>query len=427
MIRAEARLILEGGRSRMPGQSPARIHSRASLLAALLVACSGEATAPPASEPEGRRLSVGETTACAIHSSAQIYCWGDNSSYMEFGEPVPGKFFVPEPYAVQLTNVASFAAGSSSHMCGITPAGSALCWGRDTFGQVGSGAPGVGGSPPAVVAGDVSWSDIVVGRIHTCGVSISGDGYCWGSNFAGEIGNASVPLGTSSHAPVPIDGSLRFMTVAAGWRHACGVTSDGSVYCWGENTVGQLGRGAADSTFHRTPAVVASTERFVALSLGGRHTCGLTTDGRALCWGENWAGQLGDGTAAPRSVPTPVAGGHRFRSISTSSGFAGGTGLNTSTQAQLAHTCALTDDGTPYCWGWNAVGQVGNGSTAQLQPTPVLVSRGLRLDELGTGGGYTCGRRGDALWCWGANARGQLGNGGIGNSAVPVPVAAPFN
>jgi alpha-tubulin suppressor-like RCC1 family protein len=323
----------------------------------LLVACSGDPTGPTQTVQDVRRLSVGETTVCAIHSSGQVYCWGENSGYMEFGEQIPGKFFVPAPYAVGLTNVARFAGGSSSHMCGMTPTDAAVCWGRNSFGQVGFGPIGMIGASPQLVAGDISWSDILVGRISTCGASTSGVGYCWGSNFAGEIGNESVPLGTSSPEPVAVEGGLTFSTVVSGWRHACGITTDGSAYCWGENTRGQLGLGEIDSTFHRTPMPVAGTERFVQLSLGGRHTCGLTVDHRALCWGENWAGQLGDGTAAPWSAPTPVAGELHFGSIVTSSGFAGGTGLDPSGQAQLAHTCALTEDGSPYCWGWNAAGR----------------------------------------------------------------------
>lgn len=396
-------------------------------MAVLLAACSGDITGPPDTESGIRRLSVGETTVCARHSSGQIYCWGDNSSFMEFGEHVPGKFFVPEPYPVGLANIAAFARGSSSHMCGTRASGEAVCWGRNSFGQVGSGAPTANGSAPMAVAGDITWSEISVGRISTCGVSTSGVAYCWGSNFAGEIGSESVPLGTSSVSPVPLEGDLTFTSVVPGWRHACGISTDGIAYCWGENTVGQLGLGGTDSVFHRTPAPVSGPDRFVELSLGGRHTCGITPDGRAMCWGENWAGQLGDGTAAPRSVPTAVAGGHRFRSIATSSGFAGGTGVTPSTQAQLAHTCALTADGSAYCWGWNAVGQTGNGTTAQFHFTPVAVSGGLRFDMLGVGGGYSCGMRGDAVWCWGANARGQLGNGGIANSPVPQAVAVPFN
>lgn len=399
-----------------------------SLAAGVLLACSGDATGPTQPTNDLRRLSVGESTVCAVHSSGTVYCWGDNSPYMQFGEPVSGKFFVAEPYAVAITNTERFAGGSSSHMCGISPTGTAICWGRQENGQLGAGSFGPSSaSSPRTVSGDISWSDIYVGRISTCGASTSGVGYCWGSNFAGEVGNTSVPLGTSSPAPVAVEGGLTFSTVVAGWRHSCGISTSGSVYCWGENTRGQLGRGTVDSAFHRTPAPVAGTDRFVQLSLGGRHSCGITTDGRAMCWGENWSGQLGDGTAAPSSVPTEVAGGHRFRFITTSSGFAGGTGVTPSTSAQLAHTCALTDNGTPYCWGWNGVGQIGNGSTAQFHFDPVPVSGGLRLEVIGTGGGFSCGMTGDAVWCWGANVRGQLGNAGIANSTVPTPAAAPFN
>lgn len=400
-------------------------HLAGALAAGALVACSGDPTGPTQPGTDTRRISVGESTVCAMHSSGTVYCWGDNTPYQQFGEQVPGKFFVAEPYAVALANPARLAGGSSIHMCAITPGGGAMCWGRASHGQLGSGSFGTPAAP-TMVAGDIAWSDIFVGRISTCGVSTAGVGYCWGSNNAGEIGNASIPLGTNSLGPVPVEGGLAFSSVVAGWRHSCGITTAGSVYCWGENTQGQLGRGQADSVFHQTPAPVAGTDRFVQLSLGGRHTCGITTDGRAMCWGENWAGQLGDGTASSRSVPTAVSGGHRFRMISTASGFAEGTGVTPTGQAQLAHTCALTDNGTPYCWGWNGVGQVGSGSSAQFIFEPVPVSGGLRLEVIGMGGGFSCGMTGDAVWCWGANLRGQLGNGGINSSTIPTRVAAPF-
>ena len=173
-----------------------------------------------------------------------------------------------------------------------------------------------------------------------------------------------------------------------------------------------------------------TTQQFIQLSLGTRSTCGITVNHQAFCWGENGTGQIGDGTAVDKAVPTPVAGGFRFSYIAVAPGFLdGSTTLPPNQifgQGNQAHTCALTESGKPYCWGLNTDGQVGDGTTVN-RLTPVAVSGALNLTSIALGGSATCGRLGNQVWCWGSNLLGQLGNGTFVNSSTPALVGAPFN
>jgi alpha-tubulin suppressor-like RCC1 family protein len=147
---------------------------------------------------------------------------------------------------------------------------------------------------------------------------------------------------------------LRPETITTGGHHSCGLTERGSAYCWGWNGEGQLGVGDENRIDRHYPTAVAGGLTFAQISAGGSHfsaggghTCSLTTDGAAYCWGRNAEGQLGDGTTTRHLVPQPVAGGLSFTQISV-----GGS-----------HTCALSATGAVYCWGSNYSGQLGDGTT----------------------------------------------------------------
>jgi alpha-tubulin suppressor-like RCC1 family protein len=176
---------------------------------------------------------------------------------------------------------------------------------------------------------------------------------------APESGQA---LATSSTAP------LAFRQVSAGGEHTCGVTTDDRAYCWGRNFSGELGDGT--TTDHSTPVAVTGGLRFRQVSAGGAHTCGLTTDDRAYCWGAG--GLLGDGTTTPRLNPVAVAGGRRFRQVSAGS----------------SHSCAVTPFDRAFCWGFNPSGQLGDGTTSR-RLTPVRVQgAGLLFRQVSAGEHY---------------------------------------
>ncbi|HEY9225230.1 MAG TPA: hypothetical protein VIP11_01200 [Gemmatimonadaceae bacterium] len=386
-----------------------------------------------------RRLATSALGACAIVTEG-VRCWGDNS-HTEFGFNF-GPASSPTPVVAVAASTfvpVEISGGFGHHFCGIGADRRGVCWGRNDFGQA-AATPfrltGIAAAPLSRL-----WSTLSVGRITTCGVVTDGDGLCWGPNQRGEIGNPATAPGAAAN-PNPtlvIANGVRFKQISAGWQHACGLSTEGVVYCWGNNLDGQLGISARDS-IHSTPTAIESSERFTSIAAAARHTCGITIDRRAFCWGQNAYGQLGDGTRMSHATPTPVAGGMKFVSIATSTFFIsalppevslppGTAPACTPTESGVpycwaAHTCALTEAGQPYCWGWNGWGQLGDG-TLETRVTPTAVSGSLTLNGLALGESSTCGMRGTTVWCWGGNTLGQLGDGTTTRRLVPTRVLLP--
>jgi alpha-tubulin suppressor-like RCC1 family protein len=268
---------------------------------------------------------------------------------------------------------------------------------------------------PVPVATDLKFVSIQAGASHTCALTSDGTAYCWGANDRGQLGD-----GTTNARLVPqaVTGGHTFRLITAGGfdiGHTCALTEQGEAYCWGDNERGQLGNGSGgfgqeDLDPHPVPAPVVGAPNFASLTAGlGRHTCGFTDAGAAYCWGENPFGALGDGSEGDRASPGPVSGGLAFVQL-----VAGGF---------LGHTCGLIAGGTAYCWGDNERGQVGDNSTAD-RLEPALVFGGLSFTTLDAGFRHTCGlATTGALYCWGSNGAGQLGTNSTTHATVPTKVA----
>ena len=263
------------------------------------------------------------------------------------------------------------------------------------------------------------------------GAPLSGPAVAWGSassavatvNASGLATGVSAGTTTIIATSQQVTGSatLTVQTLAAGTLSAgsyqtCGITPTGAGYCWGLNATGQLGDGTTED--HRLPAAVAGGLTLKRIAAGGlliasgpgygaSHTCALTTAGAAYCWGANDYGQLGDGTTADRSTPTPVAGGLIFREI----------------YAGALKTCALTVMGSAYCWGLNGDGGLGDGTQEIFRAEPVAVVGGLTFQQLATGDA-TCGLTpAGKAYCWGFNGHGNVGDGTVTWRTAPTPVA----
>src|SRR2546429_313780 len=181
----------------------------------------------------------------------------------------------------------------------------------------------------------------------------------------------------------------------AGSYHTCAILQDATVDCWGLNDYGQLGDGT--QTNSSTPVAVGGVSDVATVTGGGFHTCARLGDGTLRCWGRNIEGQLGDQATAGwfSATPVPVTG------ITTALTVTGGG----------FHSCALLQNGTMQCWGWNDYYQLGNQSAINASSTPVTVD-GITPASLAPGAEHTCVlHRDGTAQCWGDNQYGQNGNG----------------
>ena len=304
------------------------------------------------------------------------------------------------PFNMKLTFTSVTAGGA--HTCGLTPAHEAYCWGYNGYGQLGDGTT-LDHTIPGAVGGSLRFTAVSAGYDHTCGLAVAGSAYCWGDNGYGQLGDGTT---TSRTIPVPVLGGLSFAAVAAGDANTCGVTTAGAAYCWGYNVAGQLGDGTTAN--RTTPVGVLGGLIFVGVSAGGSHSCGVTTAGAAYCWGSNVVGSLGDGTTTDRSSPVAVVGGLTFSAVTASGTL----------------TCGVTTSSAGYCWGGNAYGELGNGTVDANQWSPWPVAGGLSLAAITAGGQHGCAMTvAGSGYCWGYNDLGQLGDGTTTQRLSPVLIA----
>jgi alpha-tubulin suppressor-like RCC1 family protein len=230
---------------------------------------------------------------------------------------------------------------------------------------------------------------------------------CWGANFSGQLGDGTT---TDRSTPVDVSGlTSGVVAISVGGPHTCALTSTGGVKCWGDNGRGQLGDGT--TTNSSTPVdVVGLSFGVTAISAGDeKHTCAVTISGGATCWGFNGSGQRGDGTLSDSPVPVDVS--------DLGSGVA-------DIDAGGFHTCGVTSGGGAKCWGAGTSGQLGNGFPGTDSSTPVGVS-GLStgVGALSAGESHSCALTTDGgIQCWGYNGFGQLGDGTTTNAFSPIGV-----
>jgi alpha-tubulin suppressor-like RCC1 family protein len=257
-------------------------------------------------------VSAGRSHVCGLTTTGAAYCWGDNhNGQLGNGDTLAAA--APVPVTGGLTFMA-ISAGID-HTCGLTRSGVAYCWGNNHGGQLGNGSISYVNSTPVLVSGRVTFTAVGAGYEYACGLTAGGAAYCWGDNEYGELGTGD---STFSPVPVPVSGGLTFAALATGYFHVCGLTKSGVVYCWGGNFAGELGNDTVD---HSTrPVAVSSGLTLASIGAGPWVTCGVTTAGAAYCWGSNGYGQLGSGagafTDAANPTPVPVSGGMVLASVS---------------------------------------------------------------------------------------------------------------
>lgn len=329
---------------------------------------------------------------------------------------------------------AAIIAGGFS-TCGIDDGSLASCMGQEP--QVGDGDTAQK-SKPTLTAGSIQFKTLVSSiassvQDHFCGISSDNAIYCWGGNALADTTGRAAGL---SPTPTRLQSDVAWTQVAAGGAHNCALSPDQFAFCWGANNYGQLGI-RADTAAKFAPTATYGDFKFLALSTGANHTCGITVDRSTLCWGLNNFGQLGDGTQTNRVAPTLVLGGVLMQAVGTGEAFScglstigkvycwgavEGVGVTTSPRAYTTaptftsltvgsfHSCALTSDGTAYCWGNNQFGQLGD-STVSSRKDPTPVAGGMKFKSISAGVAHTCGITTDgSVACWGLNVAGEQGD-----------------
>jgi len=401
---------------------------------------------------EGSFSDAGGYFSCALTAAGGVKCWGSgtsgslgNGSFENSATPVDVIELDGTGTPKLLDGVVQITLGPN-HACALTTAGGVKCWGNNSYGQLGNGTfapiegPGGFATPGDVMDGSVALTGVTqisAGGWHTCAVITGGRVKCWGNNGQGQLGNGTISASTSGIATpvdvrewIPAQPLTGVAQISAGGYHTCTVSVDGAAKCWGRGVHGQLGVGLGRGETHPADLIgeavnVKGMSSGVAqISAGFEHTCALTTAGAVKCWGRNSFGQAGHGTFTARE-PEPIDVVDGSPSIPL-----GGV-------AQISaggwHTCAITTGGSATCWGFNDSGQLGNGTVSP----PTSPGIAMPVNVYGMGGGvaqisggwpHTCALTTDRhVTCWGSNAQGQLGDGTYLSSAAPVDVIGLTN
>lgn len=305
---------------------------------------------------------------CALTLTSEVYCWGRGST------PIPVRIEMPEG-----ATVIDVATGKT-HTCVLITGGSALCWGSNTYGEMGNGtsdeSTGTVSSNPTPVHVNmppgIQFIQISAGNRNTCAVSVHGSVYCWGRNDLGQIGNGitniEIPFGVTNPTQISMPTGVTFTKIDVGDSFACARTNLAKLYCWGSNSWNQLGT-AIPTGESALPAEVTAfgAKAITDFDVGANHVCVLTTDSNTYCWGSSEDGQLGAAPGSMDAVLVAQPTGDTFIKLSLS----------------LMNSCAVTSSGTAYCWGSNMYGQLGNGNTVNSF-LPQLVGGTQALPESAT-------------------------------------------
>lgn len=258
-------------------------------------------------------------------------------------------------------------------------------------------------------AGQSNWMSVSVGGDHSCGLKTDGTAYCWGSNRYGQLGTAANDTtcgsGTSKYAcnlaPRPVQANVKFTAISAGERHTCAITTQREAYCWGANEQGQTGGFSGSSpTLVRIQGALPWTQ----ISAGFTHSCAVRSDGALFCWGQSERGELGNASFFNSTTPARVLLSDPVAVVS----------------AGQSRTCARTTAGRVYCWGAIWIGRQDGLEMSRSQNTPQLVPNAPSMSTLSVGAFTTCGADFSGFaYCWEANPRGELGDGSFDGSLNP--------
>lgn len=390
-------------------------------------ATTGAFTGPNSWSLSATKVASGGEHTCALTTSGGMKCWG-NGTQGRLGTGQSNS--TPMDVIGLSTGVVDISAGSTNS-CAVTASGGVKCWGRGYELQLGDGNssnPGNRDQPVDVVTAPntllTNATQVSVGHEHSCALISNGGVKCWGNGGGGRLGD-----GTGNWSAEALDvrlvangATLSGVTqIATGNGHACALLDTGGVKCWGADNNGQLGSGPTQGWSLvpldvRLVANGATLSGVTQISAYQNHACATLGDGTVKCWGQNDAGQLGNGTTTNSNVAVDVI-------VSAGTPLSGAIGVTTGE----GYSCALMSGGGVKCWGANSDGRLGDGTlVSRLQPADVTTSAGVpltRISKIDGGQLHVCAIDTlGALLCWGNGGSSRLGTGNSTSSSVPVGV-----
>ena len=360
-------------------------------------------------DPTGR-IAAGDKHTCAIAVNDTIWCWGDNSfSQLGSSDFLEDLSLVPvQTAALPGSRIAERIVAGANHTCVLATDGTVWCWGQNGNGNLGDGSFSTQGDPRQALLGTTAVM-IAAGGSTTCAALSNNTLKCWGKGNSGQIGNNLSLLSNATPVDTPVSFTVAHLEI--GSTHSCAISTIGVAWCWGEFTNGRLGTTAMSNAANPTAtALLGGVASEVAA--GGTHTCVLLTNGTVTCFGYNDMGQLGQTPTQPassNSTPTVVTLAATATHVSVGKQF----------------TCALLSTAAVRCFGDNASGQLGSGSSGSARNTPNEVTEltGTVVDVV-AGAAHACAVMSTGeVRCWGFNDSGQLGIGTNSNVAKATAIA----
>jgi alpha-tubulin suppressor-like RCC1 family protein len=416
----------------------------------------GSTTSVPSSVPgitSASQIAVGDDHTCALVAGGEIKCWGYNGSG-RLGNGLTQSSATP----VTVTGItgATWVSAGLAFSCAVRSDATVACWGHNNASQLGDGTT-TNRSTPVAVAGVTGATAVIAGEDYACALLDTGEIRCWGNGFYGQLGdgrteNATVPVAVVDLTPVGRCAACNDGNVctedrcgAMGCEHldlpdgtpcaiggACDAGTcvvgavpttslslgdfqgivrrvDDTVAAWGSNSNGQLGTGSLTEPFRTYPDDVPGLTDISTVSSGRQHNCVTEATGAVRCWGNNGSGQIGQGTTGSSILPPSLVAGLTDIVDVKAGGF---------------HTCALRASGQVLCWGYNAFGELGIGTTGNAVTTPQNVLGLSDAVQITVGDHHSCAvRAGGKVACWGEGGAGRLGNGLTSDVPYPVEVA----
>ena len=355
-------------------------------------------------------ISAGRSHTCVLAFESLNYvgvsCWGANhqqqvaSSWWGTNNEEPSYLTTNWWYS----NVPVALDSGDDHSCVILRDGNVSCWGANNQGQIGA-------SPTQTPSTSPQYNNFIdmstfgqvkalgLGGDHSCAVIINGSVACWGNNSVGQLGRGYTNAYDDTPWYVqPFGQNRKAVAIDAGANTTCVLLDDGAVSCWGAGDYGQLGNNnTANANAPQDVASFPGNEDAVSVAVGWRHGCALLSDENISCWGDNIVGQLGDNSTTNSTTPVLV------QSLS-------GTAKPVALTLNNVHTCALLDDGNAACWGFGYVGQLGVGGAEASTPVAVDVVSSS-ISDVASGGWHTCAALNNgSVACWGDNGDNQVGS-----------------